>query len=207
VDLTTNTIRKITIVYYTNGTPALLVYAKKGQYVKDPTNPYDYHLTDIIAVRIDPNQQTYYYLQQNKGNLEQLTQALTQSPEQMEFLHRDPATLSIAQAHQQIEVMKTSGSHESDIRAAEISLWSRVALPFSALVFAVIGAPLGLRPQRSSRMTGWFLAILIIFGYYVLMTTMNFAAQGRVLPPALAAFIPNAVGLAVGGALIWRASR
>jgi lipopolysaccharide export system permease protein len=56
-------------------------------------------------------------------------------------------------------------------------------------------------------MTGWFLAILIIFGYYVLTTAMGFAARGGVIPPALAAFLPHIVGLIIGGGLIWRVSR
>ena len=91
------------------------------------------------------------------------------------------------------------------MRSAETDLWSKLALPFSALVFTVIGAPLGLRPQRSSKITGWFLAILIIFGYYVLYTTMGYAARGGGLPPILAAFLPDIIGLALGGALVWRA--
>jgi lipopolysaccharide export system permease protein len=125
----------------------------------------------------------------------------------MALLNREPDTLDFTQMRRRVALMRESGKSGADVRGAETDLWSKIALPFSALVFTVIGAPLGLRPQRSSKITGWFLAILIIFGYYVLYTAMSYAARGGGVPPVLAAFLPNLLGLALGGALVWKASR
>ena len=77
----------------------------------------------------------------------------------------------------------------------------------ASLVFALIGVPLGMQPNRSSSSRGVGLSLLIFFIYYVLMTMAGAIAQSGALNPAYAVWLPNVVGLLAGGWLMRRASR
>ena len=86
-------------------------------------------------------------------------------------------------------------------------MYQRVTIPMASLVFAVIGTPLGLQPQRSSSSIGLGLSIIIIFIYYTIMTLTTAIGQGGVISPFLAAWVPNIVGLLVGAYLMRRVSK
>ena len=206
LNLQTKTMRNVTIVVFDHDKPSLSLHAASGQFLGTQMDNFkSWRLYDVDVNKLGPAG-SYYHL--DDGTTEDLgIAALNQNPEEMALLNREADTLDFAQTRQRVRLMQAAGMNRADVRGAETELWSKIALPFSAFVFTVIGAPLGLRPQRSSKVTGWFLAILIIFGYYVLYTAMGYAARGGGVPPMLAAFLPNLIGLALGGALVWRASR
>jgi lipopolysaccharide export system permease protein len=151
----------------------------------------------------------FNYLGPNASYIETTQTAsydLQKAPAEVEFLSRDPDTLSFHDLKRQIDLLKKHGSdNASAIHGAEVKLWSKVALPFASLVFAVVGSPIGLRRQRSSK-GGWGLAIIIIFGYYVLFTVLTSIAQAGHLEAFTAAFLPNILGLIIGAYLCYRAS-
>ncbi len=122
------------------------------------------------------------------------------------FLQRDPETLNFRDLQQQISRLKAEGGKRDDILNAEVSLWFKTALPFSCLIFGLVGAPLGMRSPRSAKVSGAVWALPIMLGYYVIYMTMSNVAQGGGIPPALAAWLPNILGLGVGAVLIWRAA-
>jgi lipopolysaccharide export system permease protein len=75
------------------------------------------------------------------------------------------------------------------------------------LVFALIGAPLGIRKQRSTTGVGIGLSVLIIIAYYIGMSFLGVLGQNGKLGPTEAAWGCNAAGLLVGLLLVWRSSR
>ena len=77
----------------------------------------------------------------------------------------------------------------------------------ASLIFTLIGVPLGLQPTRNSSSAGFAMSVIIIFIYYALMTMGTAFARGEVLPPMLAVWIPNIVGIIAGIILLRRASR
>ncbi|MDU4961161.1 MAG: LptF/LptG family permease [Sporomusaceae bacterium] len=89
----------------------------------------------------------------------------------------------------------------------ETELHQRFTIPMASFVFAMIGAPLGLQPHRSSSSIGLGLSIIIIFIYYIVMTVFTALGQGGALPPMLAAWLPNLAGIIVGVFLIYKAAR
>ncbi len=89
---------------------------------------------------------------------------------------------------------------ESGARAAEVEVARRIALPFASFIFALVGAPLGVRPQRAGKGVGFGLSILIIFAYWVTFQITLLLGRTGALPPALAAALPNLAGIA---AAIW----
>jgi len=93
------------------------------------------------------------------------------------------------------------------IRELEVDLERKLAVPFAALVFALIGAPLGIRKQRSTTGVGIGLSILVIITYYIGMSFLSVMGQNGQLGPMEAAWGCNAAGLLVGLFLTWRSSR
>ncbi len=59
----------------------------------------------------------------------------------------------------------------------------RVALPFAALVFAILGMPLGVMNRRGGKASGFSLSISIAIVYWILLSTgQNLVSQGRLSP-------------------------
>jgi lipopolysaccharide export system permease protein len=70
----------------------------------------------------------------------------------------------------------------------------------------LVGAPLAIRPQRSSPAAGFALSIAIIFLYWVLARYLVILGRSAI-PPLLASFLPNLIGLVLSGGLILRRER
>jgi LPS export ABC transporter permease LptF/LPS export ABC transporter permease LptG len=86
-----------------------------------------------------------------------------------------------------------------------VELHKRFALPVAALVFTLVGFPLGIRSHRGGRAAALALSFGIVVGYYILYNAMEgFALRGR-MPAGVAVWIPNAI-LAVLGVVLLRAS-
>ncbi len=135
-----------------------------------------------------------------------ITNEINKTPENITFLQRDPETLNFHDLRRQIAELKAGGSDSADVRNAEVGLWFKVSLPFSCLIFGLVGAPLGMRSPRSAKVSGYVWALPIMLGYYVIYTSMSSIAIGGSISPILAAWLPNILGLGVGSFLTWRAA-
>jgi len=91
-----------------------------------------------------------------------------------------------------------------DIANAEYGFWNKIATPLAAFVFGTLGAVLGIRNHRTGSMSGFALAIAIIFGYVTLLNFMNVWALGGHIPPYVASFCPLTLGLIASGIIMWR---
>jgi len=115
--------------------------------------------------------------------------------------------LNIRQLAAVITNPKSAGTDASKLPEYEVSLCERFSLPLACLTFAIIGAPLGLRPQRNAA-----LGIAITFGlvimivYYALYQYMDILASTGNANPAFAAFFPDILALIVGIVLLRRSS-
>src|SRR5262249_27073098 len=58
----------------------------------------------------------------------------------------------------------------------------RFALPVAALVFTLVGFPLGIRTQRGGRAVALTSSFLIVFTYYIVFNSLGGLALGRRLP-------------------------
>jgi lipopolysaccharide export system permease protein len=84
----------------------------------------------------------------------------------------------------------------------EFGYWNKLSLPFSALVFGLVGAPLGIRNHRSGKATGFWLSIVIIFAYMMLTNIMSIMAREGLFSAAVASFTPVVIGIIFGIVLI-----
>lgn len=91
------------------------------------------------------------------------------------------------------------------MRELEVDLHSKLAIPFASTIFALVGAPLGLRRLRGGASVGLGLSVLIILAYYILWHGLHVLGEGGQVSPFMAAWLPNMIGLAAGLVLILRA--
>jgi lipopolysaccharide export system permease protein len=95
---------------------------------------------------------------------------------------------------EQIRRAKEDKVDDRQVANLEYGYWNKIALPLSAFVFALVGAPLGIRNHRTGAAAGYVLSVAIILGYFVLSNVMGVLAQGRNVPPVVASFAPVVVG-------------
>ncbi len=116
---------------------------------------------------------------------------------------RDLDAQSMSQMKQSIDRMKAEANpDQSQIANLEFGYWNKVTVPLAALVFALVGAPLGIRSHRTGVATGFWLSVVIIFGYFMLTNAMSILARGGRFSPFAASFLPIAIGLGVGVYLV-----
>ncbi len=131
---------------------------------------------------------------------------LSRAPLDLAGRGRGDSEMNIAEATKYLELLRKSGD-EQKIRRLEVVIQQKYALPFSCLIFGMVGAILGCRPQRTSRATGFGISVFIIFSYYLLFSVTGVMGWTGTLPPIVAGWITNILGLTAGILLITRASR
>ncbi|MGL6344970.1 MAG: LptF/LptG family permease, partial [Waterburya sp.] len=72
-------------------------------------------------------------------------------------------------------------------------------------VFAIIGTALGIKPQNSGKATSFGICIGLIFGYYLVSFICQSLGISGAIPPWLAAWLPNFLGLGGAGGLLTQA--
>lgn len=135
---------------------------------------------------------------------EQQIMPVAKTPTAISNEQKKPEEMTIKELKQHIKVLKREYVKSS---VYEVELHQRLAIPVASFVFALIGTPLGLQPNRSSSSIGLGLSIIIIFIYYTIMTVTSALGQGGAIPPLLSAWVANIIGIAVGFLLIRKASR
>lgn len=114
--------------------------------------------------------------------------AVDVNPRDVSGRQRDPDQLSLTELGTYINQQVSYGSDVTELR---IKWHQKLAIPFSCLIFVLLGAPMGIKPQRSSSSVGLGLSIIVIFFYYVLLSAGMWFGLMRVFPPLLAAWLPN----------------
>jgi len=100
-----------------------------------------------------------------------------------------------------ISMLKKGGVNT---RSLLVDFYMKYSIPLTCFVFALIGIPLSLPSVRAGRAFGIVLVIFIIFFFYVFASVSRSLGYGGVIPPILAAFIPQATFMALGATLLAR---
>lgn len=95
-----------------------------------------------------------------------------------------------------LRAQKVEGQEDSrKLLDLQVSYWTKLTLPLSAFVFALVGAPAGIRRSRQTVGVGVALSVVITFGYYLLHNYMTIIAKGGVVSPLLSAATPLVIGV------------
>lgn len=104
-----------------------------------------------------------------------------------------PGEMNFMRLQRFINLQKKSTIHTDDYNEARVMFHGKFARPIACLLIALIGAPLGILPRRST--SGWNYVILafIIFQFYMTQSVCNSLAEASKLTPLFAAWFPNIV--------------
>ncbi|MGQ4649372.1 LptF/LptG family permease [Lyngbya aestuarii] len=119
---------------------------------------------------------------------------------------RDYNEMNIAQSIERLEIERDSGDDQKVLKL-RIRIQQKIALPFACLIFGLVGSTLGNRPQRTSRATGFGISVVMIFGYYFFTAVGDALGLTSSVPPIVAAWLPNLVGLGSGIFLLFKVTR
>lgn len=131
------------------------------------------------------------------------TIAIKYSPADFYIGDRNPEEMTIAELRDYTALKQKMGVDVTDFK---IQLNMKMAIPFASLVFALLGAPLGLSPRRASSSMGLGLSILVIFFYYIVTFICMAIGEIGIVSPALAAWLPNIITGGVGWRILSKAA-
>ena len=132
---------------------------------------------------------------------------LSAAPIRIAKLPKDANNMTVAEALQAEQLLQSAGDVK-EARRLQVRIQEKFTLPMACLVFGLIGASLGAKPNsRTSRSQGFGISVVLILVYYVLSFSFSSLGVKGTLPPLLAAWSPVLISLAGGGFLLRQASR
>ncbi|MCA9484711.1 MAG: LPS export ABC transporter permease LptF [Nitrospina sp.] len=106
-----------------------------------------------------------------------------------------------------LKTIKEKKERGETVFREEVELSKKFSIPLTCLLFALTGAPLGIKSSRSGKSGGFALCAVIILVYYVgLVSTQNLGSFGK-LPPLLSVWIPNLILAAFTFMVVYKAHR
>ena len=132
---------------------------------------------------------------------------LPQSPFELAALDsKNPDEMSVGELMDYLDQIQITGDRKKILTVA-VTIQRQLAFPFVCIVFGLIGSAMGIRPQRSGKATSFGVSVLMIFGYYLMMFIFGALGQAEIISPFLAGWLPNFIGLAIGGWLVAQAAK
>ncbi|MBX3111093.1 MAG: LptF/LptG family permease [Fimbriimonadaceae bacterium] len=200
VDLRTQTLSGVTVVYLgDDGQPASVLQAGKLRY----TDLKDWEIIGQARV-YDLKSRGDVLLEEGAWPRGREKPAVSLDDIISRTL-RDLDVYNMGQMRERIARMRADPSHDkAQLANLEFGYWNKIAIPLGALVFGLLGAPLGIRRHRAGAATGFALSVVIIFGYFMLTNVLAVMSKGGIVPPWAASFVPVVVGVASAAYLIRR---
>jgi lipopolysaccharide export system permease protein len=126
----------------------------------------------------------------------------------LDLAQRPPnySEMTIAQAKDYLKIVKLSAD-EKEVRKLQVRIQEKMALPFVCLIFGLIGAAIGIRPQNTNKATSFGICVGLIFTYYLLSFVSSSMGIWGVLTPFMAAWLPNFLGLGAGTLLLIQSAK
>jgi len=74
----------------------------------------------------------------------------------------------------------------------------RLASPFTCLIFAILGIPLGIQSSRAGKMRGFTIGLGIVMVYYVFLLYGKALGETGLIPPVIGVWTPNVLFMGAG---------
>ncbi len=110
---------------------------------------------------------------------------------------QDPEDMSL---HEIIDYMRRAAYLGDNRLRLAAAAWGKTAYPFTNLILCALGIPLALRLRRAPKSVSFGAAMALGFLYFWFIQVGQDMGRGGLIPPFLAAWIPN---LIFGGAAIY----
>ena len=125
----------------------------------------------------------------------------SETPQQLLAEQKDPEEMNYAELGRFIESIQRSGG---DARKLEVERMLKIAVPLACLVVVLFGSALGNSTGRAGPAMGVGIALGTVLVYLLVVRVGQGMGAGGIVPPALAAWLPNFLFLGIGLGLLWR---
>lgn len=115
-----------------------------------------------------------------------------------------PDEMGYVELKSYIDRLRRSGN---DVRQAVVDLYLKISFPFANFIILLFGLPLLANSRRGSAASGFAMSLLICFIFWGLLQTGRALGHSAMLPPVLAAWMPNLLFGAIGAALLYRSHK
>ena len=203
-------LRDVSILQLLGNRPAVLVYASRAEWagIKDSKERYRWKLYDGFSMVLSPSDPqsigTSTWRRTQTREIE-----IRKTPDELsKYQNLKPEQMSFSQLTKMVRYLKAYPDRPLDkIRQLDVDRWNKLAVPLTSLIFALLAAPLGIRPNRSSSSVGLGLSILVILLYWIVgRCTWGLAVQGN-MPPIVGAFAPLILGVVAAFVLLRKAAK
>jgi LPS export ABC transporter permease LptG/LPS export ABC transporter permease LptF len=186
-----------------NPTQESLVTADSGNLVIDPRDGSAWlNLHDTTTHLLRPDEPNSYRKNDNNELRIRLHHVQASPGQHTRLGVRETLTADL------LKRLRDKNDHDSEeAREVRVELNKRVAIPAAAVVFALVGFPLGIRNRRGGKGFGLTASVALVVVYYVLLNNGELLATGGKIPVAVGMWLPNLVLLLVAATLFRRASR
>ena len=156
-----------------------------------------YSNPETLKIQLKLSKGTIHELSRERGNYQTLNfdrYDITLSLPETEKLEKKALVgnkeLSLEKIKERIEELKKKGLPTA---GAEVEISKKFSLPFTCLLFAFFGAPLGVKSSRSGKSGSFGITVLVILLYYIaLIMTQNLGRIGE-LHSYTSVWIPNMI--------------
>jgi lipopolysaccharide export system permease protein len=131
---------------------------------------------------------------------------LPKSPFELAEPDKNTDDMSAGELMNYFDRIRLSGDKKKILTVA-VTIQRKLAFPFVCIVFSLMGAAMGVRPQRTGKATSFGVSVLLIFGYYLVMFVSGALGQAEIISPFLAGWLPNIMGITMGGFMIFNAAK
>jgi len=125
------------------------------------------------------------------------TRALTETPAELLAEPKAPEEMRYAELGRYIDALARSGS---DTKKLRVDRALKLSVPCACIIIALFGAPLAISTPRSGLAWGVAVCLATTFVDLLMFQLSKAVGAGGVLPPTLAAWVPN---LLFGAAGVW----
>ncbi|MCG9891337.1 MAG: LptF/LptG family permease [Thermosynechococcaceae cyanobacterium MS004] len=189
----------LTIMTFSQGLLAQILVTESGQW-----NPVS-QMWDLLkgtTYSLGEDALTY----QNINTFGKFSLDLSRAPLDLATEVRRADEMGILDTYQYWRLVKGTGDTRQT-RQLDVRFQTKLAFPWVCLVFALVGAALGLQQQQRSSSKGFGLSVVIIFAYYTAAFITRSLGEAGIISSLIAAWIPVFVGFGVGGLLLRQANR
>ncbi|ACL70498.1 LptF/LptG family permease [Halothermothrix orenii] len=180
---------------YEKGVPVTLIKARKAVWQGDKWHFY--------------NGNIYYFKEGERVPALKFNEYVIKqpiyTPRRIGKMNKDIEDMSFKELGEYIQFLEEQGKDTFEER---VKYHQKIAIPFASFIFALLAAPLGIKPRRSGgTATGMGLSIIVIFIYYTIMTLGSALGERGTISPFFGAWLQNFIFLIVGGYMIYRMNK
>lgn len=127
--------------------------------------------------------------------------AFTEAPADLTATPPSPDEMRYMELERFIGALERSGADTNELK---VELALKIAIPVTCIIIAIFGAPLATSAQRGGAAFGIGISLATTMIFLMLIQLTKAVGQGGVVPPTLAAWLPNLLFAAIGLVLLVR---